>query len=752
MVRRQEALDYHSKGRKGKIEVIPSKPTSTSRDLSLAYSPGVAEPCLEIAQNPDDVYQYTAKGNLVGVISNGTAVLGLGNIGALASKPVMEGKGVLFKRFADIDVFDIEIDEEDPEKFVQIVKALEPTFGGINLEDLKAPECFEIEEKLRKIMNIPIMHDDQHGTAIISTAALFNALEIAQKDISKIKVVFSGAGASAIACANMMVSTGVQLENLWLCDTKGLVYVDRHDGMNPYKSKFAKKSNLRSLAQVIDGADVFVGCSAKGVLTVDMVKSMAPNPIVFALANPDPEIDYPIAKAARPDLIMATGRSDYPNQVNNVLGFPFIFRGALDVHAKEINEEMKLAAAKALAALAREEVPDSVSRAYGGQKFSFGPEYIIPKPFDTRVLLWVAPAVAKAAMDSGVARNPIHDFDRYREHLEDLQGRSKDLIRSVINRAKLDPKRIIFPEGDHPLILQACENLIEEGICKPILIGSSDLIRNKISELGLDLPGIEIIDPEHSEMKNAATELYLELRKHKGVGWEEAKRQVMRPLVFGSLLCRMSQAEGLLSGLKTTYPETIKPCLEVIGAREGLGRVAGVYITIMKDRVLFLADTTMTIQPTADQLCDTAIMTADLALNRFGIEPKVALLSYSNFGTVNNPDIEITRDAVKKIHEKRPDIKCDGEVQADTALSKRLLAENFPWSALQGGANILIFPNLASANISYKLIQRLAKAEIMGPITCGMARPVNVLQQDSSLNDVIHMAAITVVEAQDRGN
>jgi len=745
-------LDYHSKGRKGKIEVIPSKPTSTSRDLSLAYSPGVAEPCLEIAQNPDDVYQYTAKGNLVGVISNGTAVLGLGNIGALASKPVMEGKGVLFKRFADIDVFDIEIDEEDPEKFVQIVKALEPTFGGINLEDLKAPECFEIEEKLRKIMNIPIMHDDQHGTAIISTAALFNALEITQKDISKIKVVFSGAGASAIACANMMVSTGVQLENLWLCDTKGLVYVDRHDGMNPYKSKFAKKSNLRSLAQVIDGADVFVGCSAKGVLTVDMVKSMAPNPIVFALANPDPEIDYPIAKAARPDLIMATGRSDYPNQVNNVLGFPFIFRGALDVHAKEINEEMKLAAAKALAALAREEVPDSVSRAYGGQKFSFGPEYIIPKPFDTRVLLWVAPAVAKAAMDSGVARNPIHDFDRYREHLEDLQGRSKDLIRSVINRAKLDPKRIIFPEGDHPLILQACENLIEEGICKPILIGSSELIRNKINELGLDLPGIEIIDPEHSEMKNAATELYLELRKHKGVGWEEAKRQVIRPLVFGSLLCRMSQAEGLLSGLKTTYPETIKPCLEVIGVREGLGRVAGVYITIMKDRVLFLADTTMTIQPTADQLCDTAIMTADLALNRFGIEPKVALLSYSNFGTVNNPDIEITRDAVKKIHEKRPDIKCDGEVQADTALSKRLLAENFPWSALQGGANILIFPNLASANISYKLIQRLAKAEIMGPITCGMARPVNILQQDSSLNDVIHMAAITVVEAQDRGN
>ncbi|MFM8233751.1 MAG: NADP-dependent malic enzyme [Holophagaceae bacterium] len=751
MAKRQEALDYHSKGRKGKIEVIPSKPTSTSRDLSLAYSPGVAEPCLEIAQNPDDVYQYTAKGNLVGVISNGTAVLGLGNIGALASKPVMEGKGVLFKRFADIDVFDIEISEEDPERFIQIVKALEPTFGGINLEDLKAPECFEIEEKLRKIMNIPIMHDDQHGTAIISTAALFNALEITQKDISEIKVVFSGAGASAIACANMMVSTGVKLENLWLCDTKGLVYSGRSDGMNSYKSKFAKDSNLRTLAQVIKNADVFVGCSAKGVLTVEMIKSMAPNPIVFALANPDPEIDYPIAKAARPDLIMATGRSDYPNQVNNVLGFPFIFRGALDVHAKEINEAMKLAAAKALADLAREEVPDSVSRAYGGQKFSFGPEYIIPKPFDTRVLLWVAPAVAKAAMESGVARNPIHDFDRYREYLEDLQGRSKDLIRSVINRAKLDPKRIIFPEGDHPLILRACEALKDEGICHPVLIGPCGRIQDTIRELGLNLPGVEIIDPEDSDLKNAATELYLELRKHKGIGWEEAKRQVLRPVVFGSLLCRMNRAEGLLSGLTTSYPETIRPCLEIIGPREGVRRVAGVYITIMKDRVLFLSDTTMTIQPTADELTETAIMTADLALNRFGIEPKVALLSYSNFGTVNNSDIEIIRDATKKIHQQRPDIKCDGEVQADTALSKRILAEKFPWSTLQGGANVLIFPNLASANISYKLIQRLAKAEIMGPITCGMSRPVNILQQDSSLNDVIHMAAITVVEAQDSG-
>ncbi|MFZ9186245.1 MAG: NADP-dependent malic enzyme [Holophagaceae bacterium] len=751
MAKRQEALDYHSKGRKGKIEVIPSKPTSTSRDLSLAYSPGVAEPCLEIAQNPDDVYQYTAKGNLVGVISNGTAVLGLGNIGALASKPVMEGKGVLFKRFADIDVFDIEVNEEDPEKFIQIVKALEPTFGGINLEDLKAPECFEIEEKLRKILNIPIMHDDQHGTAIIATAALFNSLEISQKDIAKIKVVFSGAGASAIACANMMVSTGVKLENLWLCDTKGLVHSDRNDGMNPYKSKFAKKSNLRTLAEVIKGADVFVGCSTKGVLTVEMVKSMAPNPIVFALANPDPEIDYPVAKAARPDLIMATGRSDYPNQVNNVLGFPFIFRGALDVQAREINESMKLAAAKALAALAREEVPDSVSRAYAGQAFSFGPEYIIPKPFDTRVLLWVAPAVAKAAMDSGVARNPIHDFDRYREHLEDLQGRSKDLIRSVINRAKLDPKRIIFPESDHPLILQACESLMEEGICHPILIGSPERIQKVITSLGLDLPGIEIIDPDDPDLKNTATELYLELRKHKGIGWEDAKRQVSRPLVFGSLLCRMNRAEGLLSGLSSSYPKTIKPCLEVIGTRKGVQRVAGVYITILKDRVLFLADTTMTIQPTSDELSEIAIMTADLALNRFGIEPKVALLSYSNFGTVNNLDIEIIREAAKKIQTLRPDIKCDGEVQADTALSKRILAEKFPWSALQGGANVLIFPNLASANISYKLIQRLANAEIMGPITCGMDSPVNVLQQESSLNDVIHMAAITVVEAQDSG-
>ncbi|HJW08077.1 MAG TPA: phosphate acyltransferase, partial [Holophagaceae bacterium] len=496
MVRKQEALDYHAIGRRGKIEVVPTKPTSTARDLSLAYTPGVAEPCLEIEKNPEDAYRYTAKGNLVAVISNGTAVLGLGNIGALAGKPVMEGKGVLFKRFADIDVFDIEIDEHDTEKFIQIVKSLEPTFGGINLEDIKAPECFEIETRLKAMMKIPVFHDDQHGTAIICTAALFNAAELTGRKLEDMKVVFSGAGAAAIACANMMIAAGVKLSNLWLCDTKGLVYEGRTEGMNAYKEKFKKPSDARTLGEIIAGADVFVGCSSKGVLTPEMVASMGPNPIVFAMANPDPEIDYPAAKAVRNDIIMATGRSDYPNQVNNVLGFPFIFRGALDVRATEINEPMKLAAAKALAALAKEDVPESVSRAYAGQTFKFGPEYIIPKPFDSRVLLWVAPAVARAAMESGVARQPIEDWQKYKEQLESLQGRSKDVIRSVIHRAKEDPKRVVFPEGDHPLILRAVQTLVDEGICKPILLGRIDRVQKRIQELNLDLGNVEIIDPE----------------------------------------------------------------------------------------------------------------------------------------------------------------------------------------------------------------------------------------------------------------
>ncbi len=750
MIRKKEALEYHSQGRRGKIEVVPTKPTSTARDLSLAYTPGVAEPCLEIEKNPEDAYKYTAKGNLVAVISNGTAVLGLGNIGALASKPVMEGKGVLFKRFADIDVFDIEVNETDPEKFIQIVKSLEPTFGGINLEDIKAPECFEIERRLKAEMNIPVFHDDQHGTAIISTAALFNAAELVDKKLEDMKVVFSGAGAAAIACADMMIAAGVRLENLWLCDTKGLVFEGRTDGMNEYKEKFKKPTSMRTLGEIIAGADLFVGCSSKGVLTPEMVAAMAPKPIVFAMANPDPEIDYPTAKAVRSDIIMATGRSDYPNQVNNVLGFPFIFRGALDCRATEINEAMKLAAATALAALAKVDVPESVSKAYSGQKFSFGPEYIIPKPFDPRVLLWVAPAVAKAAMDSGVAREPIADFAKYREQLEGLQGRSKDVIRTVLNRAKADPKRVVFPEGDHPQILRACQAMVDEGICKPILLGKIDRVRGLIAELNLDLSDVEILDPETVPWRQSAVDLYYDLRKRKGITRFEAERQTKRRIVFGALMCRMGRADGLVAGLTQYYPETIRPCLEVIGTLEGVRKVCGVYTLVLKNRVVFFADTTMNIEPTAEELAEIALLTADLAQNRFGIEPRIAMLSFSNFGSVNHPAAKRMQKAAQLVKAQRPDLHCDGEMQADTALSADILAENYPWADVQGGANVLIFPGLASGNIAYKLIQRLAHAEVIGPITCGMKQPANVLQRHSDLNDILHLTALTVVEAQQK--
>ncbi len=750
MIRKQEALDYHSTGRKGKIEVVPTKPTSTARDLALAYSPGVAEPCLEIEKNPEDAYKYTAKGNLVGVISNGTAVLGLGHIGALAGKPVMEGKGVLFKRFADIDVFDIEIDELDPEKFIQIVRSLEPTFGGINLEDIKAPECFEIEKRLKAEMKIPVFHDDQHGTAIISTAALFNACEVTGKKLEDLKVVFSGAGASAIACATMMVSAGVKLENLWLCDTKGLVYEGRTEGMNEYKAVFSKQSELRTLGEVIAGADVFVGCSAKGVLTADMIKSMASNPVVFALANPDPEIDYPTAIAARPDIIMATGRSDYPNQVNNVLGFPFIFRGALDVRATEINEPMKLAAAKALAALAKEDVPESVSKAYSGQKFVFGPQYIIPKPFDPRVLLWVAPAVAKAAMDSGVAKQPIADFAKYREKLEGLQGRSKDVIRTVLNRAKSDPRRIVFPEGDHPQILQAVQAMVDEGICIPILLGREEKIRSRMAEQHLDMERVEILDPESVAWRDEAVEAFYQRRKRKGITRYEADRLTRRRIVFGALMCQMGKADGLVAGISSYYPETISPCLQVLGTRKGVRKVCGVYVLVLKSRVVFFADTTMTIDPTAEELAEIAVLTADLVQHRFDMEPRIAMLSFSNFGSVDTASPRKMQRAAQLVKQLRPDLHCDGELQADTALNADILAESYPFADVQGGANVLIFPDLNSGNIAYKLIQRLAGAEVIGPITCGMDKPANVLQRHSDLNDILHLTALTVVEAQQR--
>jgi malate dehydrogenase (oxaloacetate-decarboxylating)(NADP+) len=747
-MKKQEALDYHSQGRKGKIEVIATKPCSTARDLSLAYSPGVAEPCLAIEKDPELAYEYTAKGNLVAVISNGTAVLGLGNIGALAGKPVMEGKGVLFKRFADIDVFDIEVNELDIDKFCQVVKALEPTFGGVNLEDIKAPECFEIETRLKKEMNIPVFHDDQHGTAIISTAALMNASEIVKKKISDMKVVFSGAGASAIACANMMINAGVKLENLWLCDTKGLVYTGRTEGMNVYKERFAKPSAWRTLADTLPGADVFVGCSSKGALTPEMLLTMAKNPIVFALANPDPEIDYPTAKATRSDIILATGRSDYPNQVNNVLGFPFIFRGALDVRASEINEPMKLAAAQALAALAKEEVPDSVVKAYSGQKFSFGPDYIIPKPFDPRVLLWVAPAVAKAAMDSGVARRPIADMKAYIERLEGLQGRSKDVIRSVVNRAKANPKRVVFPEGDHPLILQAVSQMVDEGICIPILLGDPARIKTVAADHGIDLGTIEILDPSTVPWRDEMEDAFYELRKRRGVTHFEAKRMIRRRTYFGAMMCRMGKADGLISGITQYYPDTIRPCLEVIGTRKGVKKVCGVYTMVLKNRVLFFADTTMNIEPDAENLAEIALLTADLVKDTFNMEPKVAMLSFSSFGSVEHPLVRKVQKAVAIVKATRPELQCDGEMQADTALGEGILAENYPWVDLPGGPNVLIFPDLTSGNIAYKLVQRLAGAEVIGPIVCGMAAPVHVLQRHSDLHDIIHLTALTVVEAQ----
>ena len=750
MKRKQEALDYHSQGRKGKIEVIATKPCSTARDLSLAYSPGVAEPCLEIEKDNELAYQYTAKGNLVAVISNGTAVLGLGDIGAVAGKPVMEGKGVLFKRFADIDVFDIEVDEKDIDKFCQVVKALEPTFGGVNLEDIKAPECFEIETRLKKEMKIPVFHDDQHGTAIISTAALMNACELTGKKMPDMKVVFSGAGASAIACANMMIRAGVKLENLWLCDTKGLVYTGRKEGMNVYKERFAKPSDWRTLADTIKDADVFVGCSSKGALTPEMLLSMAKNPIVFALANPDPEIDYPTAKATRDDIILATGRSDYPNQVNNVLGFPFIFRGALDVRASEINEEMKLAAAQALAALAKEEVPDSVVKAYSGQKFTFGPEYIIPKPFDPRVLLWVAPAVAKAAMETGVAKQPIADMQAYKERLEGLQGRSKDVIRSVVHRAKANPKRVVFPEGSHPLILQAVSQMVEEGICVPILVGDPAKVKAVAADHGISLDGIEIVNPATVAWRQEAEDAYLELRKRRGVTRDEASRKVLEPIYFGALLCRLGKADGLVAGLTMYYPETIRPCLEVIGTRKGVKKVCGVYTMVLKNRVLFFSDTTMNIEPSSDELAEIALLTADLAKDRFNMEPRVAMLSFSDFGSVDHPLVRKVQKAVEIIKAQRPDLKCDGEMQADTAVGDGILAESYPWVDLPGGPNVLIFPDLTSGNIGYKLVQRLAGAEVIGPITCGMAAPVHVLQRHSDMNDIIHLTALTVVEAQQK--
>ena len=747
MAKFKDSLEYHSSGRKGKIEVISTKPCQTAEDLSLAYSPGVAEPCLAIQKNPEDAYKYTAKGNLIAVVSNGTAVLGLGNLGALAGKPVMEGKGILFKRFADIDVFDIELDTEDPDEIIKACQLLEPTFGGINLEDIKAPECFYIEETLKKTMKIPVFHDDQHGTAIISSAALLNALYLVDKKIEDIRIVVNGAGAAANSCAKLAIALGVKPNNMIMCDTKGVIYKGRVEGMNPYKEIFAANTHFRTLEEAAVGADVLFGLSVKGAFTPEMVASMAPNPVIFAMANPDPEISPEAAHAVRNDVMIATGRSDYPNQVNNILGFPFIFRGALDCRASCINEEMKLAAVKALAQLAREECPDSVCKAYGNQKFVFGPNYIIPKPFDPRVLLHVAPAIAQAAMDSGVARQPIEDMAKYIEHLESTQGKSKEIMRMIINKAKSDPKTIVFPEGDNEKILRAAKELIEEGIAKPILIGDKKKIEQKMAELHIELD-VPIIDPAESELTDHYAEELYKLRQRKGLTLSESQRLLRRKsrTLFGSMMVRMGDADALLGGIDTHYPETIRPALEVVGKQKGLSSVHGLYMMVFKKGVYFLADTTVTIDPTAEELAETAILAAE-KVRMLDIEPRVAMLSFSNFGSVNHPEAKKVQQAVEIVKERAPDLIIDGEMQADTAVVPELL-EGFTFSKLKTNANILIFPDLNSGNICYKLLHHLGGAEAIGPILMGMNKPVHVLQRGDSVNDIVNMAAIAVVDAQ----
>ncbi|MBE0501975.1 MAG: NADP-dependent malic enzyme [Desulfuromonadales bacterium] len=746
--KKQEALDYHSSGRKGKIEVITTKPCATSRDLGLAYSPGVAEPCLEIEKDPATAYEYTAKGNLVAVVSNGTAVLGLGNIGALAGKPVMEGKGVLFKSFADIDVFDIELDTLDSDEIIRTVKLLEPTFGGINLEDIKGPECFYIEEELKKIMNIPVFHDDQHGTAIIAAAGMINAVGIVGKKIENCKIIINGAGAAGIACANLAIIMGIDKNNVILCDTKGVIYKGRTEGMNAYKERLAAETKVRTLEEAIVDADIFFGVSAKGALTASMLKSMAKNPIVFAMANPDPEITPPEAKAVRDDVIIGTGRSDYNNQVNNVLCFPFLFRGALDVRASAINNEMKLAAVKALAELAKADVPDSVRKAYSGEAISFGREYIIPKPFDPRVLLHVAPAVAKAAMDSGVARRPIADMAKYIESLEAMQGRSKQIMRNLINKAKANPKRVVFPEGEEIKILRAAQLLIDEKIAIPILLGSEKKIRNRIKELNLDLNGVEIIDPENSVKSDKYIDSLFEIRQRSGITRSDAERMIKKDFnYFGSMMVQSGDADALLGGINYHYPETIRPALEIIGKKEGLSKVHGMYMLVFKKKVVFCADTTVTIEPTSEELAETAILTAEQA-QHFDIMPKVAMLSFSNFGSVKHPRTEKVKKATKLVKAQAPDLIIEGEMQANVALDPDLMEAQYSFSQLKGDANCLIFPDLQSGNICYKLLSKLGGADAVGPILMGMKKPVHVLQRGDDVGDIVNMAAVAVVDAQ----
>lgn len=747
-IRREEALNYHRQGQPGKIEVVPTKPLSSQQDLALAYSPGVAEPCKDIAANKDEVYNYTAKGNLVAVITNGTAVLGLGNIGPDASKPVMEGKAVLFKKFAGLDCFDIEIDCLDPEQFVKIVKSLEPTFGGVNLEDIKAPECFYIETELRKQMNIPLMHDDQHGTAIISSAALLNALELVGKKIEEVKIVFSGAGAAAMACSRLYIELGAKYENFIMSDKDGIIKKDRPN-IHPSHVPFATDKNISSLKEAMVGADVFVGLSVANILDESMIQSMAKDPIVFALANPDPEIEYSRAKGARKDIILATGRSDHPNQVNNVLGFPYIFRGAMDVRATEINEAMKLAAVRALALLTREAVPDIVNLAYGDHKITFGREYLIPKPLDPRLITAISPAVAKAAMESGVARINIEDWIAYEIQLQKRVGIDQELITQIMTRARQNPKRVVFSEAENFKILKAAQLIQDQGIAKPILIGNKAIIEKLAAEYSVDITGAEIIDPEeNTQLKEEFAQILFNKRQRKGVSKVDALHYLEDRNYFGAGMVETGRADALISGLTKEYAKTILPALHMIGVDKSVNKVAGMYIILNKLGTFFFADTTVNVNPTVDELVDIIGLTVD-TVKLFNVEPRVAVLSYSNFGSAKGEVPTKTAAAARKADAKYPDLLIDGDIQADVSMNTALQQENYPFSKLaEKGANTFIFPDLASGNIAYKMLQSLGGSEAIGPILMGMAKPVHVLQLGSSVREIVNMVAIAVVNAQ----
>jgi malate dehydrogenase (oxaloacetate-decarboxylating)(NADP+) len=749
-MKREDALDYHSSGRPGKIAVVPTKPLNNQRDLALAYSPGVAAPCLEIEGNPEDVYRYTAKGNLVAVVTNGTAVLGLGNIGALAAKPVMEGKANLFKQFADLDVFDLEVGSENPDDVIKFCQLLEPTVGGINLEDIRAPDCFYIEETLRKTMKVPVFHDDQHGTAIISGAALLNALECVGKKIEKIRVVFSGAGAAAISTAEHYVRLGVPRENILLTDRQGVIYDGRPGQLDPYKAKFANKTNARTIADALNGADVFVGLSVAGAITGEMVARMAKKPIVFALANPEPEILPDQVRAVRNDAIIATGRSDFPNQVNNVLGFPFIFRGALDARATQVNEEMKMAATRALAALAKENVPESVSRLYGLRSVKFGPDYLIPFAFDPRVLLWVAPAVAWAAVASGVAKEMI-DLEKYRDQLEERLGRARGIMRGIINRAVRDPKRVVFPEGEEPKIIRAARLIVDEGIASPILLGQRETIERLADDSHTSLRDIVVEDPAKSDRRDKYADYLWQRRQRKGLSHGEAHQLLFNGNYFGSVMVACGDADALLSGVGMHYPETIRPALQVIGPHPKAEIVSGLYMLVFEKHVIFCGDTTVNIDPTAEQLAQIAY-SAGRIVRTFGITPKIAMLSFSNFGSVRHPDAEKVARAVAILRKRDPALVVDGEMQADTAMDENILRSAYPFSVLKERANVLIFPNLSAGNIAYKLLHHLGGATKIGPFLVGMNLPVHVLEQGADVQDIVNMAAVAVMDAQQRVN